>query len=146
MTECWRDVVGWVGLFRVSDQGRVYDVRAEAVLSPKPQTGGYVVCLRGRGRRQYVLVHRLVLMAFRPTAFHRSFGVKFRNDDKYDVRLDNLEWQPKWPHAKLTEDDVRAIRRRWMAGESGADLSRAFDVSETAIHNVVSGKTYAYVE
>jgi HNH endonuclease len=48
--------------------------------------------------------------------------------------------------AKLTADDVRAIRRRAASGETKAALSRAFGVSDTNIHDIVSLKTWREVE
>ena len=47
--------------------------------------------------------------------------------------------------AKLTEDDVREIRRRHAAGASLASLSREYRVSHRTIRLVVIGETWRHV-
>lgn len=47
--------------------------------------------------------------------------------------------------AKLTEDGVRDIRRRWSAGESQAELGRAYGVDPSVINTVVHRKKWKHV-
>lgn len=47
--------------------------------------------------------------------------------------------------AKLTEDSVREIRRRWAAGETQADLAREFGIKQGTISNVVRGYSWKHV-
>lgn len=47
--------------------------------------------------------------------------------------------------AKLTDDAVRAIRKRFAAGESGRALAEEFNVSRPAISEVVNRKKWAHV-
>lgn len=49
------------------------------------------------------------------------------------------------PTHKLTEDDVRDIRRRYRAGELKAQLARDFGVWQKTIDNVVSGRSWKHV-
>lgn len=44
--------------------------------------------------------------------------------------------------SKLSEDDVRAIRRR-RGTESGASLAREYGISRNAVYYIISGKTWA---
>jgi hypothetical protein len=64
--EQWRDVVGFEGKYRVSNRGRVQNVRSGRFLRGSPNAGGYVVVRlaaeRGRGTLFYL--HRLVCRAF----------------------------------------------------------------------------------
>jgi hypothetical protein len=46
------------------------------------------------------------------------------------------------PRAKLAECDVRAIRAASAAGESRASLARQFIVSETAIYDIATRKSW----
>ena len=48
--------------------------------------------------------------------------------------------------AKLSECDVREIRRRSAAGESGRSLSRSFGVGETTIRDIRHGKIWAWLK
>lgn len=96
-SERWKDVVGYVGLYLVSDHGRVRSFRRpgnpkDRILRPTPQKQGYLrVSLFGRGKTRHSMVHRLVLEAFvgpPPTnreCNHRD-GIKTNNSSE------NLEW------------------------------------------------------
>jgi hypothetical protein len=103
--EEWRPVVGFEGLYEVSDQGRVRSldrvetsvawgrrVRCGRAMKPKIGNNGYVqVMLRRPGERHTFLVHRLVAMAFMgcpATGLHCCHN----NGNKRDNRLGNLRW------------------------------------------------------
>jgi hypothetical protein len=47
--------------------------------------------------------------------------------------------------AKLTEDAVRDIRRRYAAGEPRRSLALLYGISLPAIHQVVTGKTWRWL-
>jgi hypothetical protein len=47
--------------------------------------------------------------------------------------------------AKLKEEDVRDIRRRYDGGEVQTALAEAFGVSQTVIHNVIRFKSWKHV-
>lgn len=49
-------------------------------------------------------------------------------------------------HAKLSEPQVREIRRRHAGGESRAALARAFGVEWTAISRAVSGRSWKHLD
>lgn len=107
MTEEWRPVPGYEGLYSVSDQGRV---RAEAkeiscrngvvrsleprMLSPVPvsSTGYLKVRLVLDGAIKAFLVHRLVLMAFVRLPMPGEEGCHYPDPDRANNRLENLMW------------------------------------------------------
>jgi hypothetical protein len=49
------------------------------------------------------------------------------------------------PKAKLTEDQVREIRRRSIEGESQRHLARAYGVGKNAIQGIVEGVTWRHI-
>jgi len=49
------------------------------------------------------------------------------------------------PNAKLTEDEVVQIRERHCSGEPISELASEFGVSQTAIRNIVKGRTWRHV-
>ena len=49
------------------------------------------------------------------------------------------------PKAKLTDDDVREIRRRRAAGELGTTLAKEFGVTSTQIYTITSGKQWRHI-
>lgn len=105
MEEIWRNVKGYEGIYRVSDQGRIFRIgqllpRKNGVLAwhpggflkPRMNSCGYLrVQLCRRGKPELKLVHRLVAEAF----LGESNGlpqVNHKNENKQDNRAENLEW------------------------------------------------------
>lgn len=113
MNEVWKDVVGYEGLYEVSDLGNIrsksrtihivqsnreYDLVTEGkLLKPQPFRDGYVgVWLYGKGTTgnkngKLYSVHRLVAKAFHdnPNDYPE---VNHINEIKTDNRACNLEW------------------------------------------------------
>jgi hypothetical protein len=122
----------------------------------------------GRGYRSVNIdgktrkVHQLVLEAF---VGPRPPGMECRhlNDVKSDNRLENLAWGShkkngedmarlgrsargeRHPKARLTEDDIRAIRRRRANGERVCVLARDFGINSAGICRIVSRFTWRHV-
>lgn len=98
MQELWLPVVGWEGLYEVSDLGRVKSldrtvtqrngvvVRVrERILKPGTDTHGYLmVCIRKNGAQKTRLVHILVAEAFigpRPDGLEVRHGESGKSDN-----------------------------------------------------------------
>ena len=99
--EEWRPVVGYEGLYEVSNIGRVrsldryvkgkgksYFLHKGRVLSPGIKTEGYLIV---RLQRRMFYVHRLVTEAFLPNPDNLP-EVNHKDEDKLNNRVDNLEW------------------------------------------------------
>ena len=92
--EEWRDVVGYEGLYQVSDQGRVKSFKwnKERFLKPSMDKDGYLlVTLCTGGKPKTLKVHRLVCEAFHENPDNKP-QVNHINEDKTDNRACNLEW------------------------------------------------------
>ena len=113
MTELWKDIQGYEGLYQVSNMGRVRSLDHETVysrrgvpititrkgqiLSPVTRQHGYLgVMLYGKGGHKTrgfktFSVHQLVAKAFvdNPNNFEE---VNHLDEDKTNNRADNLEW------------------------------------------------------
>lgn len=174
MSEEWRPVVGFEGLYEVSDQGRVRSldrlVRSECalrgyprrvrgrLLAPQKHSAGYLqVALCGELR----LVHAVVLGAFvgpRPAGKECAHC----DGDKHNNRLGNLAYKThvenvadRTAHgtevrgerngfAKLTEAQVLAIRARQRLSRA-EDLATAYDVHEHHIRRLWRGERWRHV-
>ena len=99
--EVWKDVVGYEGLYKVSDKGNVYSVERKdsrgkkwggRALQPSYHSNGYLCLnLNKNGVTKNKKVHRLVLEAFvsNPNNYPE---VNHRDEDKSNNNVENLEW------------------------------------------------------
>ncbi len=92
LNETWRDIIGFEGLYQVSNQGNVRSVRSNHILKPQTRRHGYkFVWLYREGKPKHESIHRLVATAFCPKLSYQD-EVNHINEDKADNRADNLEW------------------------------------------------------
>lgn len=101
MIEEWRTIVGYEGLYEVSNTGQVrsldkYDsinrFRKGRILTLYTETGGYLkVGLSSNGKTKKYLVHRLVAEAFIPNPDNLP-QVNHIDENPSNDNVDNLEW------------------------------------------------------
>lgn len=164
--EAWLPVVGWEGLYSVSDLGRVRRDAPSAsrfppgLLRPGRTRFGYLhVQLCDRGRTATAKVHRLVALAFIGPAPSESHEVNHRDGVKANNALSNLEWCTRAENvrhardiglrppltgerhgrARLTIEQVREIRS---SSEAAMDLARRFGVGKTTVGQIRRGVTW----
>lgn len=95
--ERWRAVVGFEGLYEVSDRGRVRNARTDYVLSPYALRDGYLqvrLPRSGEMRRKNWAVHRLVLAAFVGPCPEGMEGCHNDGNRTHNT-LDNLRWDTR---------------------------------------------------
>jgi hypothetical protein len=123
-------------LARISDTGNVQTLRKVGWVDRKPgrlNTGYLTVNLRKDGRTHYLLISRLVLLAFVGPC-PEGMECCHNDGDHLNNSVDNLRWGTRrenvadsrkhgvFPHgvtngqSKVTEEDVRAIRRLYATG------------------------------
>lgn len=96
INECWKPVVGYEGLYEVSDLGRVRSLnykrsRKESIMKQVLDGDGYYcLLLYKNGKRKRFSVHRLVVTAF-IGPIPKGFVVNHINECQTDNRLENLE-------------------------------------------------------
>ena len=157
----WKAIDGWP--YEVSDCGRVRNKRNGYILKPcNDKDGYYLVSLCDRGKQVTRWIHRLVAAAFWGEC-PDGMMVNHKDGRKQNNNRNNLEYVThaenerhaaimglkargeRSPRAKLTEDDVRAIRRRCELGYTKAQLGRMYGVSDVAICYIVSRRNWAHV-
>lgn len=172
--ERWAEIPGWEGFYEISSFGRVRSIRrlvqinsvtpdrkrwmGGAIRTAHVDKGGYLrVSLTGGGRREYIQVHRAVLMAFSRLP-ELGEVARHLNGSPGDNRSENLAWgthlenmQDRVAHghyaagekhvmAKLTEQQAESIRSSPL---SGVELSRLLGVGTSTISRVRRGHCWS---
>lgn len=171
--EVWLPVVGYEGVYEVSNMGVIRrDPKAPArslgvpgkPLKPMPTTGGYhVVSLSLRGVVDNVRVSRVVLTAFCGPPPFDGAQAAHNDGDNSNNRLTNLRWATPIENqadierhgnrckgsavhgAVLDEEQVRLIRERCHAGERNPAIATDFGVSISTIHLIRHNRTWRHV-
>jgi hypothetical protein len=84
----WRPVIGFEGLYEVSDSGQVRNMRNGHILKNRAFPNRYLGVALGRGNIR--LVHRLVAMAF--IEGDHGLQVNHKDGDRANNHVANLEW------------------------------------------------------
>lgn len=166
--EVWKDVVGYEGLYQVSNFGNVKSLgnefsRKERLLKPSLQTKGYVnIVLQKNGKRKKILVHRLVAEYFIPN-LDKKLQVNHINGIKTDNRVQNLEWvthRENLDHAiknnltlkgkenrnsKLKDVDVIKIHSLLQKGVTTKELSESYNVSYSTIDGIRTNRYWKHL-
>ncbi len=122
--EIWKDVVGYEGLYQVSNLGRVKSVgvgygRGKGLLKQVTCHYGYKISGLSRFCKvKCFKVHRLVALAFLPNPENKR-EVNHINGIKTDNRLENLEW------ATSSENQKHAFRLGLQVGKKGGENPQA---------------------
>lgn len=93
MEEIWKDVVGFEGLYKVSNYGRVFSVKSDLVLKEVRifRNRKYLGVSLYNGKFHTKPIHRLVAEAFIPNP-NEYPQVNHIDENTMNNRVDNLEW------------------------------------------------------
>ena len=91
--EIWKDIPGYVGLYQVSNTGRVKSFKNQyghgvRILKGEKTQSGYIQVSLNKKRYK---IHRLVAMSFIPNPDGLP-QINHKNEIKTDNRAENLEW------------------------------------------------------
>lgn len=178
--EIWKDVVGYEGHYEVSNLGQVrrigkgLAVISGRILKPRYTYDGYVkvkLCVHQKAKLK--LVHILVLEAFKGFRPEPHMQCNHINGVRDDNRPENLDWvtpsqnlqhaydmldrePPRGEthgNAKLTDDDIREIRRLSALHEgyhsyenSYRDIAQKFGITFGLVGHIVRRKAWKHIE
>lgn len=156
MTEIWKPVVGYEGLYAVSDRGHVRRVAQYRNSTEKPLKASIVagyprITLCKDNVRRAALVHRVVAEAF--IGMGPNMVINHKNGNKTDNRLSNLEVctrseneRHKWHtlkrgvlnNVKITRKIADQIRALYGPEWSYSKLGKRFGLHKSTIADIIS--------
>ena len=170
MTEVWKAIPGFEGLYEASTlgnirsldreitypNGRTYKYRGKVLKAHSVNKYGHQILKLGSQHRK--LVHVLVAETFigpRPDGME----VRHLNGDPTDNRADNLRYGTRsenqrdqynygGKHAwgKLDMEQVLQIRDKLAFGHTQKELARLYGVSISRISDIKTGRSFSYLE
>ena len=165
MTEVWRDITGYEGLYQISNTGRVKSLDRinnvgrhckERMLSIGLDGTGYLMIgLYKMGKRYPTNIHRLVAIHFIANPGGKP-QVNHIDGDKTNSIVTNLEWcteAENISHAhrvglaksKLTKEEVEAIKNLKNKGLSQKIIGKMFNIDQTTVGKIYNNKCWVNI-
>lgn len=160
MSELWHDVLGFEGLYQISNFGRVKSKRGK-ILKPYLQNGYLRIGLYKNQEIKGIYIHRLVITAFIPKVEGKNI-INHKDGNKLNNYVENLEWcnyseniehaykhklrtisnraGEKSLHRKLTFKDIEYIRQNW--DYNSRELADKFNVTTTHIRRIIKNECW----
>jgi len=157
----WKDVVGWEGVYEVSDKGQVR--KYKGIIIGQWISDGYPQ-VRLSKPRMNMDVHRIVALAFIPKIEGKNV-VNHIDFITHNNNVENLEWCTQaenikhsrdagrypdcyWkgkrsPNAKLDDVTVMAIRHEYaQSGTPYSKLAKKYNSSKRTVGRIINNETY----
>lgn len=169
MNKTWKYIVGYEGIYQVSNTGDVrrrfnpkYKSRVDVELKKSSEKTGYLsVLLSVDGYKKRFLVHRLVALSFIENPKNKKV-VNHIDFNKENNSVNNLEWctqsenckhsisMVRMPNnkgsnhgmSKLNEEDVLSIRGSNM---STKELSKKYNISLNYVYDIKNKKRWKHI-
>lgn len=171
--ENWKDIQTFEGCFQVSDRGNVRSldrfaggkrprmIKGKLISLIRHPRGYRMVGLNDNGKEFHLMVHRLVANAFvdnpdnKPCVNHIDGDktnniasnlewVSYKENSKHAVYIGKIPVGEQCNLAKLTEEEVRNIKRR-KGTISSRKLSKEIGINYGTIISIWSGKSWKCV-
>ncbi len=126
--EEWRDVVGWEGIYSVSNYGKVMNNKTAKLRKFRKEKLGYLsVDLWNNGYMKRLKIHRMVAQAFLPNTFDKP-QVNHIDGNKENNVCYNLEW------TTAKENSIHAYKTGLSKPMRGEQHGRSKLTKEQAMH------------
>jgi len=150
--------------YEIDEEGRVYSKVTGIEKKRYKVKGYYLVTLFDKGKKQSKLVHRIVAESFIPNPKNKRC-VNHKDSNKLNNNLSNLEWMTHKentrhaiesgtmkisginnPKAKLTEFQVRQIRKKIKNKIPYSKIMNEYGVSKSTIVSIGSGRSWKHLK
>lgn len=161
--EKWKEIPGYEDKYKISNLGNVYSKKYKRLLKIQINNGRYkCVSLSKDNKRKLHTLHRLIYMTFIGKIPKHLYVCHIDGNNKNNS-IDNLKlgtpkensqdmithktvlWGQKSPNAKLTEDDVKYIRKN-PDKLSRNQMAKKFLVSKRTIQFVITRRNWAWLK
>jgi DNA-directed RNA polymerase specialized sigma subunit len=174
MTEVWKNISDYEGVYQVSNMGRIKSLRRldsigksrkERLLISIPNAEGYIRTeLNKNGKRHMFSTHRLVAKAFLANPTNKP-QINHLDGNKQNNLLSNLEWcspSENIIHAhknglskpvkgeqvgthKLSEKEAKEIRNLKGKGLSQIVIGKMFNISHSTVGRIQNNKCWVNI-
>ena len=115
MEEVWKPIVGWEGLYDVSNLGRIRNAKTKYIRSPNINADGYewltlTKYINKKKKLVWFTVHSLVARTFLPNPLGLE-EVDHKDRNKTNNVVDNLEWVTRSENQKRVGTDKAKGKR-----------------------------------
>lgn len=159
MEEEWRDIEGYVGIYKVSSRGRILSLHTKKgfIRSQSINKNGYCeVSLSKNGNKTHYRVHRLVAAAFIENPENKPH-VNHIDSNRANNAIENLEWvtpaenvNHSWiygnrkisPRSTLDECKVLTCLTLHHAGIEKPFIFRYYNINESSLNRILRRDTW----
>ena len=93
--EIWKDILGYEGLYRISNLGNVMSVKRKKLIKSDKRKDGYIQVHLVKNKKMHnCLLHRLLAIAFIDNTNNYEF-INHKDGNKSNNVITNLEWCTK---------------------------------------------------
>lgn len=151
MSEIWRDIKGYEGLYQISNFGNIKGLKYQKILTPKKRNDGYLnIQLYKNNKRKKFFIHRLVAETFLENP-KKYPCVNHIDENKQNNNLINLEfcsikYNNRYSLYKSNKRKRRKINQYDLNGnfimqwKSIKEINRKLNLSYYGIFNCLSGR------
>lgn len=166
-TEIWKDVVGYSGLYSVSDQGRVKSFQRNpdgVILRQMTNVYGYLkLTLSVNGELKNKTIHSLVTQSFIGEC-PDNLEISHKDGDRTNNKISNLEYithkeniNKKHKHgtmargetngmSSLNEIKVCAMRLLYSTGRyTFTEIGKMFNIHKGTANRAITGQTWSHI-
>jgi len=112
MSETWKPVVGFEGLYEVSSSGKVRGIKRGKIVSQHIHRTGYMYTVLTKNSKPHTLsVHRIVAKAFIPNPDNKR-EVNHKDFNKTNNNLKNLEWATTQENRDWNLQSEKLVKKR----------------------------------